>query len=134
MYGSLAIMDPQISSPSRDEHLWNLAMNQLSEEDRQQVDFTETTKLDALQGIAEIVERKKDATLQKQWQIKRGSKEPIVIREKLMKILSSVNKFKEIGDVFVQYDPVHAAIPWAAVRFILQVRLPYSITPIAHVM
>ncbi|KAI2636665.1 hypothetical protein GGS21DRAFT_39862 [Xylaria nigripes] len=31
-----------------------------------------------------------------------------------------LNKFKEIGDIIVQYDPVHAALPWAAARFILQ--------------
>ncbi|KAJ2894888.1 hypothetical protein MKZ38_007111 [Zalerion maritima] len=30
-----------------------------------------------------------------------------------------LNKFKEIGDVVVQYDPAHSALPWAAVRFIL---------------
>ncbi|GAW24923.1 hypothetical protein ANO14919_145190 [Xylariales sp. No.14919] len=31
-----------------------------------------------------------------------------------------LNKFKEIGDIIVQYDPAHAALPWAAVRFLLQ--------------
>lgn len=32
-----------------------------------------------------------------------------------------VNKFVSVGDVAVSFDPVHAALPWAAVRFILVV-------------
>jgi hypothetical protein len=38
-----------------------------------------------------------------------------------MKLLSWMDKFKEIGDIIVQFDPVHAALPWAAVRFLLKV-------------
>ncbi|CAG9956002.1 unnamed protein product [Clonostachys rosea f. rosea IK726] len=28
-------------------------------------------------------------------------------------------KFKEVGDIAVNFDPVHAALPWAAFRFLL---------------
>ncbi|KAI0162220.1 hypothetical protein GGR57DRAFT_517591 [Xylariaceae sp. FL1272] len=38
----------------------------------------------------------------------------------LIFILIWLNKFKEIGDIIIQYDPTHAALPWAAVLFILQ--------------
>ncbi|KAM0228770.1 hypothetical protein ACHAPO_010520 [Fusarium lateritium] len=31
-----------------------------------------------------------------------------------------LNKFKAIGDVASSFDPVHAALPWAAFRFVLQ--------------
>ena len=31
-----------------------------------------------------------------------------------------LNKFQEVGDSVVQYDPGHAASPLAAVRFVLQ--------------
>ena len=34
-----------------------------------------------------------------------------------------VRKFVEVGDVVAQYDPGHAALPWALVRFVLQVSL-----------
>lgn len=37
------------------------------------------------------------------------------------KIIVWVDKFKEIGDNVVAYDPAHAALPWAGVRFLLQV-------------
>ncbi|KAF7556864.1 hypothetical protein G7Z17_g1100 [Cylindrodendrum hubeiense] len=35
-------------------------------------------------------------------------------------IINWLDKFKEVGDTVVQFDPVHAALPWAAFRFILQ--------------
>ena len=40
----------------------------------------------------------------------------------LEKIIRWVDTFKQIGDVAVQYDPAHAALPWAGIRFLLQVR------------
>ena len=56
------------------------------------------------------------------WKIKlRG--EEVVLRDVGMKILRWVDKFKQIGDTIVQYDPGHAAIPWAGFRFLLQVCL-----------
>ena len=33
-----------------------------------------------------------------------------------------MQKFKEIGDIAVQHDPVHASLPWADVRLLLEVR------------
>lgn len=37
------------------------------------------------------------------------------------RIAEWVNRFKDVGDILIQYDPQYAAIPWAAVRFVLQV-------------
>ena len=56
------------------------------------------------------------------WKIKlRGGE--VVLRDVGMKILHWVDKFKQIGDTMVQYDPGHAALPWAGFRFLLQVCL-----------
>lgn len=40
--------------------------------------------------------------------------------------LAWLHKFREIGDVISSYDPVHLALPWAGVRFILQCTLAYQ--------
>jgi hypothetical protein len=37
------------------------------------------------------------------------------------KTVSVLNNFVSFGDVAVSFDPVHAALPWAAVRFVLVV-------------
>jgi len=42
------------------------------------------------------------------------------------KITKWVKNFVEVGDIAVQYDPVHAALPWAAVRLILQSSFNHS--------
>ncbi|KAI1131627.1 WD40-repeat-containing domain protein [Nemania abortiva] len=35
------------------------------------------------------------------------------------KTVSILNKFVSVGDVVASFDPMHAALPWAAVRFVL---------------
>lgn len=35
--------------------------------------------------------------------------------------VSVLNKFLTVGDVAVSFDPIHAALPWAALRFVLVV-------------
>lgn len=40
------------------------------------------------------------------------------------KTVSVLKKFVSVGDVAVNFDPVHAALPWAAVRFVLVVSSP----------
>ncbi|UKZ47084.1 hypothetical protein TrVGV298_001298 [Trichoderma virens] len=39
------------------------------------------------------------------------------------KTISILNQFISVGDVAVSYDPVHAALPWAAVRVVLVVSM-----------
>jgi len=45
----------------------------------------------------------------------------IIVRDLVDKLTSCISKFVAVGDTLVQYDPGHAAIPWAILRFILQV-------------
>ena len=47
----------------------------------------------------------------------------VMLRDVGTKILHWVDRFKQIGDIIVQYDPAHAALPWAGIRFLLQVGL-----------
>ena len=59
---------------------------------------------------------------QKRWTVSRGpNKNALVLRDVFANIASLVEKFIAVGDIAVQYDPGHAALPWAAVRFLLQV-------------
>lgn len=43
-------------------------------------------------------------------------------RAAVAKIITCLRRFKEIGDIAVNFDPVHAALPWAVFRFLLEVR------------
>ena len=106
------------------QSLWNRAFNsdRLSLQERKTLvdtgpgyDSQETVSA-VKSNLNEILNKKKG----KQWKVKiRG--EEVVLRDVGMKILHWADRFKQIGDIIVQYDPAHAAIPWAGFRFLLQV-------------
>ncbi|KAF8472878.1 hypothetical protein BDZ91DRAFT_453854 [Kalaharituber pfeilii] len=57
---------------------------------------------------------------EKRWKLKWGQRE-IDVREKAEAITGWIEKFKHVGDVATQFDPVHTALPWTGVRFILTI-------------
>jgi len=77
-----------------------------------------------LESIRNEIEGILDRNRDKRWQFTfRG--ETIVMRDVGRKILLWVDKFKGIGDVVIQFDPGHAALPWAGFRFLLKVELSH---------
>lgn len=71
----------------------------------------------------QAVQAKQRTCLQKRWTLKTNSGRRIIICDVLDKIAFWINKFKEVGDIAVQYEPTHASLPWAGVRFLLQVSI-----------
>ena len=68
------------------------------------------------------VEKKKAECERKQWiAYKRSDGKEVKVREVLEKIVGWVQRFKAVGDIVVQVNPLYAGAPWAAVRFILEV-------------
>jgi hypothetical protein len=43
------------------------------------------------------------------------------MRDAAHKVIVWLNLFKQVSDIAAQYDPGHAALPWAGVRFLLEV-------------
>ncbi|KAF8535473.1 hypothetical protein BDD12DRAFT_892728 [Trichophaea hybrida] len=105
--------------------LWIQAFNQLSSAESAALapfylDADSRDILSILESIQKEMDRAMACKRDKGWTVKwRG--EDIVLRDIAMKIMQWVDKFKQIGDIIVQYDPGHAALPWAAFRFLLQV-------------
>lgn len=105
---------------SRD--LWTAALCALKEEDRELVAFDGQNELDVLSDLGQLVATARDTSIKKRWRFRRpGSGQTVVLRDLFSKIVVWIDRFKEIGDIVVQYDPVHAALPWAGIRFLLQV-------------
>lgn len=48
-------------------------------------------------------------------------KDSVRVRLAISKIITCMRRFKEVGDIAVNFDPAHAALPWAAFRFVLEV-------------
>ncbi|KAI9172832.1 Atypical/ALPHA protein kinase [Paramyrothecium foliicola] len=80
----------------------------------------------SVKGLARNVREKMEQEInkitmdkeQRSWNIKIGHHE-YSVRGFVEKTVNILNKFVAIGDVAVSFDPVHAALPWATVRFVL---------------
>ena len=103
-------------------NLWDKAVDALEDKHKHNVDFQRTDKNAILADVLEEVQKKKQACIERRLKYKRKNGEFLVLYDVYEKMVKWVMKFKEVGDVAVQYDPGHAALPWAAIRFFLQVR------------
>jgi hypothetical protein len=108
--------------------LWASALATLNIEDRQRIAFEGQDKLDVLTDLQTQSNAAKDKSLENRWRFRRpgrgGKDETVVLRDLFSKIVVWIDRFKQVGDIAVQYDPAHAALPWAGVRFLLIVNTP----------
>lgn len=74
---------------------------------------------DLIERVKRAAEIRRAEAERKAWEVEIGTR-TIVLRDTVTRIIDCLNKFKEVGDLAVQYDPVHAALPWAVFRFLLQ--------------
>jgi hypothetical protein len=103
--------------------VWADAAGQLSDEEKQHINFNRPDKLQILVELRANIEKSKQTSIDRRWKFVRKSGETVVIRNVFGKIVRWIDTFKQIGDIAVQYDPVHTSLPWAGIRFLLQVRL-----------
>ncbi|KAL8720548.1 MAG: hypothetical protein Q9181_007895, partial [Wetmoreana brouardii] len=101
-------------------NLWDKAVDSLSDDDKQAIDFSRNDKSAILSDVLQAAEQKKQICMQKRWKYTKKNGDVVIVRDVCEKLIKWVNKFKETGDLAVQYDPGHASLPWAAVRFFLQ--------------
>lgn len=110
-----------VSIALRAENLWKKAFNTLNEETKGILGQTTTHRRDILALVLEVAEERRATSLRKRWKFKRSNGEIIIVRDVLEKIVSWVDKFKTVGDVAAQFDPISVSLPWAAFRFLLTV-------------
>ena len=99
--------------------LWRLANSDLPVKYQA---VLQTSSVVGPRDILKDVEDRRKTYDNQQWTIHSGSKRTIKPRDLFYKMAHWIQRFVEVGDAAVQYDPAHAALPWAAVRFILKVR------------
>lgn len=102
---------------------WAEAAAMLDDDDLGMIQFLNTPLLDTLNNVLADVRVKRKSCLERRWRFRKRNGEIVILRDVLDKVMVWVNKFKEIGDLAIQYDPAHAALPWAGIRFLLQVSL-----------
>lgn len=76
---------------------------------------------DPISGLIAALQQKQEKCQRNRWHIRVGDRD-IILRDVATKIISVLDVFKAVGDTAVQVDPGAAALPWALIRFLLQVR------------
>ncbi|KAI5821056.1 hypothetical protein BZA77DRAFT_272596 [Pyronema omphalodes] len=108
---------------SKFQSLWNEALSSTSlDDDRETLNSLKShaSALDIVTEAKSFVQNILDEKDRKAWKIKCKGEE-IVLRDIAMKLLGWMERFKAIGDIIVQCDPMHAGLPWAGFRFLLEV-------------
>jgi hypothetical protein len=122
-------LSPSVTSPKKSLHrhlltqnLWQEAAEKLPEKDKKSLELlksgTSATNIveDALARVKCSEERVNGDLIT--IKTKRGE---VPLRHYVDKLTKVLIQFREIGDTIVQYDPGHAALPWAGVRLLLNV-------------
>ncbi|KAF2228431.1 hypothetical protein EV356DRAFT_422815, partial [Viridothelium virens] len=60
-----------------------------------------------LHDLLLVVEQKRDLCQEQGWKYRKSGGEQILIRDVVDGIAKWIHRFKEIGDVIANYDPVH---------------------------
>jgi hypothetical protein len=112
---------------SASHHFLDTALQQLSDCDRETL---QPFILSANGDVNEVLERslaaakkKQDECNAKRWTFTFDGR-TVTLKDEADKIVRWLDRFKVVGDVAVNADPIHAGLPWAGVRFLLEVR-PY---------
>ncbi|KAI1672188.1 hypothetical protein L13192_03047 [Pyrenophora tritici-repentis] len=105
----------------RTNNLWAYAATELPDNVKRNINFNRPDKLNILAELHATAEHSRQRSVESRWKYARKNGEVVIVRDVLGKIIRWVDTFKQVGDAAVQYDPGHASLPWAGIRFLLQV-------------
>lgn len=106
------------------QDLWTKALEKLPLEQRASITEHAPEHVSSGQAVLNqllaLANEKQDLAAAKAWKL-RFSGRNYKLRAVTGNIVTWLTRFQGVADVAVSFDPVHAALPWAAVRFVLQV-------------
>lgn len=75
----------------------------------------------ALRDVLNAAQEKKKFCEDRRWTFTfRG--QIVKLRDEADSVVLWLDRFKQVGDIAVNADPIHAGLPWAGIRFLLEVR------------
>jgi hypothetical protein len=75
----------------------------------------------AVEQALAAAQEKQRCCLEKRWRFRFAGRE-FILKEEADKVIHWLNKFKDLGDIAVNADPIHVGLPWAGIRLLLEVR------------
>jgi len=58
----------------------------------------------------------------------------VYVHDQVDKVVELLDKFKSVGDVVANFDPIHVGLPWAGIRLILEVSSAGDLCPVTHAL
>ena len=120
-----AVAQGVTESMIRSLSLWHEALKKLDPEKQSAIRglavSVEQTSSPAglIENVYNDVREKRSQCEAKRWKLSFRGRE-VILRDVADKVATRISKFKEIGDVVANVDPLHAGLPWAGMRFVLQ--------------
>ncbi|KAF4974626.1 hypothetical protein FZEAL_8485 [Fusarium zealandicum] len=117
------VNEPPIARGSN-KILWAQAFEKVPEQTRNTLLYTTNTTQppqspeQLRQHIERLALEKQQTAEARAWKFDFNGRQ-VILRDVAGKIITWLDRMKAVGDVAVNFDPVHAALPWAAVRFVL---------------
>ncbi|KAJ5857483.1 hypothetical protein N7455_008377 [Penicillium solitum] len=106
------------------DKLWAEAHSRLSNKEQEVIARSLTADRSDTDLIPEILLRdvraKREICDKKRWTFRCGD-HTVQLRDTVDKVLDWLDKFKAAGDIASNVDPLHAGVPWAGIRFLIQV-------------
>lgn len=113
---------PIVPSQNGSQDLWMKAAATLSDEEKVVFEIADLERGNVAQVVLEATRAQRRRCEDKQWSFSFKGKQ-ILVRDVLESIISWTEKFKQVVDFAVSMDATgHAALPWACVKFCLEVR------------
>lgn len=120
------------SNPSSRHNLLDDTLKALSDCDRATIaEYTLiSSDIDsALNQALAAAKEKQEYCYKKRWAFTFAGR-AVTLKDEADKVVRWLNRFKDVGDVAVTVDPVHAGLPWAGIRLLLEVRvIPPKLKP-----
>lgn len=102
------------------QNLWEKAFATLDSDLQRAINHKTSSSTNIAAAALRTAKEKRDICLRKRWRYRKSNGKDIILRDVLDKIVGFLDKFVAMGDTAVQYDPAHASLPWAGVRFVLR--------------
>lgn len=124
--GAAPLPSPQTTStPSSNPNLLRDVLKRLSDEDQATLQNyvchnTGDINLTLKQALVAAKE-KQQCCIEKRWTFTVTGR-TIAVKEKADKVVGWLNRFRAVGDVVANVDPVHVGLPWAGIRLLLEVK------------
>jgi hypothetical protein len=100
--------------------LWDTANAKLDPKTRRSLATVNIGNGRVVDAVLKEAVTQQKALAAKRWKATVGGKE-VILRDVLARIVRWIDHFKAAGDIAVQFNSGAASLPWAAVRFLLQV-------------